>query len=66
MNGVYIRAGTASRFVCRNPPMSSMPENSGPLGWLTRSVTTLDSMARTIGARVTVPPVSSAVRFVVP
>ena len=56
---VNIIAGTASRVVCRKPPMSPSALTSGaPVGGLTRSSTAVSSRPAAIGRMVIWPPAS--------
>src|SRR3954452_11888543 len=67
LGAVYISDGTASRLVCRKPPMSPSADSSGaPVGGLIRSRTAVSSMPLAITEMLTVPPVSHAVRLFVP
>lgn len=64
---VNIIAGTASRSVCRKPPMSPRALSSGaPEGGLARSLTAVSSRPFTMGVTLNWPPESQAVRFSVP
>src|SRR5690349_11691900 len=64
---VNIMPGTASRSVCRKPPMSPSALSSGaPDGGLARSLTAVSSSPFTIGVILNLLPESQLVRFSVP